>query len=334
MQTASNHAILVIGPAWVGDMMMAQSLFKILKQRHPVPDIDVVAPTWSAGLLKRMPEIRDIYTHDIEHGKLALQNRHQMGHYLRKNNYQQAIILPNAWKAALIPFWANVPIRTGFTGELRYGLLNDVRKKDKKQLTKTVEQFVALGLPSNELPTTIPPPTLQPCSPVDILQKLHLSLEQPILALCPGAEYGESKRWPSDYFATVARHMIGKKWQIWLFGSHKDQAIGDIIHEQAGQACTNLCGKTTLAEAVDLLALANAVITNDSGLMHIAAALDKPLLALYGSSSPDMTPPLSSKARILSLNLSCSPCFQRTCRYHHLNCLRELFPERVLSELE
>ncbi len=334
MMSKTQNVILIIGPSWVGDMMMAQSLFKTLKQRQPTPEIDVLAPVWSAGLLQRMPEVRHIHTHDIGHGKLVLQVRHQMGYQLRECGYQQAIVLPNAWKAALIPFWANISIRTGFTGELRYGLLNDLRKKNKKLLAKTVEQFVALGLPPNQVPVDIPPPTLQPQSPTKILQKLQLNSDLPILALCPGAEYGESKRWPPEYFATVAHRYIQTGWQVWLFGSSKDQAVGETIQRQTGQFCNNLCGKTTLSEVVDLLALTKVVITNDSGLMHIAAALDKPMIAIYGSSNPAMTPPLSPKAHILSLNLACSPCFQRSCRYQHFNCLRELTPKKVLYALE
>jgi len=143
-------AVLVIAPAWIGDALMAQSLFKVLKRQQAHLNIDVLAPAWSAGLLKRMPEVRHIFTHTIEHGQLAWQERYRLGKNLRRYRYQQAIVLPNSWKSALIPFWARIPQRTGYIGEMRYGLLNDRRPLDTIALRRTVEQFVALGLPKND----------------------------------------------------------------------------------------------------------------------------------------------------------------------------------------
>jgi len=166
------------------------------------------------------------------------------------------------------------------------------------------------------------------------LTKLGLTLTQPVIALCPGAEYGPAKRWPAAHFASLAQALQQRGYQVWLIGSNKDREIGASIEQLSHQACRNLCGQTSLDEAVDLLGVATAVVTNDSGLMHVAAALDKPLVAIYGSSSPGFTPPLSDKARIVSLNLSCSPCFKRECPLGHLNCLTQLSPERLLTELE
>lgn len=326
-----TSSILIIAPSWVGDMVMAQSLFKQLKQQHSNVTIDVFAPMWTAGLLQRMPEIRQTITHHLTHGRFALSTHYQLAKQLRTYHYQQAIVLPNSWKSALIPFLAKIPLRTGFIGEIRYGLLNDIRKKDKKLLQKTVQQFVALGLPKNSELSHIPQPTLQPKIPNVTLQRLQLNItDQPILALCPGAEYGIAKQWPSTFFAQVAQQKLDEGWQVWLFGSLKDNTVALEIQYLTQQRCINLCGKTQLAEAVDLLALATVVISNDSGLMHVAAALDKPLIAIYGSSDPHMTPPLSNKARILYKNLPCSPCFQRTCRFGHLHCLDEIKPEEVL----
>lgn len=335
---SQSPALLIVGPAWVGDMVMAQSLFKSLKIQYPKRAIDVLAPTWSEGLLRRMPEIRHSILHTIEHGQWAWQERYQLGKSLRQKHYQQAIVLPNSWKSALIPFWAKIPHRTGYVGEMRYGLLNDIRPLDKILLSQTVEQFVALGLPKHELRVgkKILFPRLSPGRVEYALQHLNLAMPtQPILALCPGAEFGPAKCWPLEYYATVAQHKIAEGWQVWLFGSHKDNPIGIKIEQRvADNNCLNLCGKTTLPQAIDLLSLASAIVSNDSGLMHVAAALGKPLIALYGSSSPDKTPPLGGKNKILYLGLKCSPCFQRACPVKHLKCLREIKPTQVLKQID
>ncbi|HEC85735.1 MAG: lipopolysaccharide heptosyltransferase II [Candidatus Parabeggiatoa sp. nov. 2] len=336
-------SILIVGPSWVGDMVMAQSLFKVLKREQPKVTIDVLAPTWSEGLLQRMPEVRYIFPHTIEHGQLAWQERRRISQELRSQGYQQAIILPNSWKSALIPFWAKIPRRTGYRGEMRYGLLNDIRKLNKLILRKTVEQFVALGIPPNSpfsgpggnLGQQVPNPRLSPGQVEKVLQRLGLEYpRQPTLAICPGAEYGPAKQWqPADY-VTCAKRKLSEGWKVWIFGSPKDASLGARIQALAGEGCINLCGQTTLPEAVDLLSLMQFVITNDSGLMHVAAALDKPMIAIYGSSNPGMTPPLSNNAHILYLGLKCSPCYQRTCPKKHLKCLRDIKPEQVLDMLK
>ncbi len=327
-------AILVVGPSWVGDMVMAQSLFKVLKREQPDVSIDVLAPTWSDGLLQRMPEVRNSIPHNIKHGQFGWQERKSIGESLRSQHYQQAIVLTNSWKSALIPFWANIPQRTGYRGEMRYGLLNDIRQLKQR---KTVEQYVALGLPKSEIAQHTPHPRLSPKRATQVLESLNLAFpKQPILALCPGAEFGSAKCWPLEYYASVAKQKKEEGWEIWIFGSEKDKPIGEEIQAIAGKKYNylNLCGKTTIPEAVDLLALSSAAISNDSGLMHVVAALDKPLIALYGSSNPSKTPPLSGHARILSLGLKCSPCYQRTCPKKHLKCLRDIKPKWVLETLK
>lgn len=338
MITIKNFApaILIVSPSWVGDMVMAQSLFRVLKTQQPSVHIDLIAPAWSQSLLERMPEVRHIFPLAPQHGQLALYSRYRIGKSLKPYHYQQAIVLPNSWKSALIPFWAKIPQRTGFIGEFRYGLLNDWRKHDKHQLKRTVDQFVALGLPATTTTVSehIAFPQLSTQGTKASLTRFQLLLDQPMLALCPGAEYGEAKRWPAEYFATVARQMIEKGWQISLLGSHKDKPITATIAASVNHsACHDLAGQTTLAQVIDIISLSEAVITNDSGLMHVAAALNKPLIAIYGSSDPQMTPPLTEQACILSLHLNCSPCFQRTCRYGHLDCLKNIKPETVLATL-
>ncbi|MDH3639402.1 MAG: lipopolysaccharide heptosyltransferase II [Gammaproteobacteria bacterium] len=333
--TALEEQILIVGPAWVGDMVMAQSLFKALKSTNPGAHIDVLAPGWSAPLLARMPEVRAAVTAPFVHGQLQLKQRWRLARELRPRGYQRTIILPNSYKSALIPWFAGIPRRTGYVGEQRWGLVNDIRRLNTHVLTMTVQRFVALASARDDpTPTraTIAPPALRTDS--ESAQRacatLGLRVDRPVLTLCPGAEYGPAKRWPAHHFAEIARAKRRAGWQVWMLGSARDSADCEAVRAIAGAECHNLSGRTTLEQAIDLLSLAALVVSNDSGLMHIAAALDRPLVALYGSSDPEFTPPLSAHARIIWLGLECSPCFQRNCPLEHLNCLNQLAPEQVL----
>lgn len=331
----SNAAkILVVGPSWVGDMVMAQSLFITLKQAAPACRIDVLAPAWTFSLLERMPEVASAIAMPLTHGQFGLMDRIKLGRQLRSAGYNQAILLPNSWKSALTPFFADIPVRTGYVGECRWGLLNDARKLDKKRLTMTVQRFVTLGLPKTApLPPDYPVPriVIEADRQQQVIEKFNLVPSEKILALCPGAEYGPAKRWPAGYYAEVARQKIAQGWQVWLFGSDKDKEAAESINQETGRQCIDFSGRTSLAEAVDLLSLANTVVTNDSGLMHVAAALDRKTVAVYGSSDPGFTPPLNQQARVLSLNLDCAPCFKRDCPQGHTRCLTEIRPGQVLD---
>ncbi len=329
-----QDCVLVVCPAWVGDLVMAQSLFRVLKERAANTSIDTIAPPWTAPLLARMPEVRDTFVLPIGHGTFGLSTRWRMGQVLRKRHYQQAIVLPRSFKAALVPYFARATRRTGYLGELRWGLLNDTRAVSAK---RTVDRFVALGLEPNETPPSpLPLPRLAEDKDNLAVVLAKLGMEHPtgpVLALCPGAEYGPAKRWPTAYFAEVASQAIAHNWQVWLFGSARDTTTTAEIQQHLRGAAIDLAGRTTLPDVVDLLALATAVVSNDSGLMHIAAALNRPLIALFGSSDPTNTPPLSPQANILRLSLPCSPCMQRTCPENHLACLQQLTPDQVLARL-
>lgn len=329
-------SILIVGPSWVGDMVMAQSLFKELVQQQPDTSIDVLAPAWSKALLARMPEVSGTIEMPLGHGQLQLAERYRLGKSLRAKGYSQVIVLPNSFKSALVPYWAKIPKRTGYTGEMRWGLLNDARKLDKQKLTMTVQRFVALAstAESKDLPAIQPPElSIDPGAVNDALGRLGLAKpDRPVLAICPGAEYGPAKCWPQEYYAEVATDCIRHGWQVWIFGSDKDIPVADRISEIVNNdSCTSLAGKTTLEDAIDLMSLADVVVSNDSGLMHVAAALDRKLIAVYGSSDPGFTPPLNQQASILSLGLDCSPCFRRECPLGHMNCLRDMKPERVIK---
>jgi len=332
--------ILIIGPSWVGDMVMAQTLFICLKHQHPSCNIDVLAPEWSRPILERMPEVRQALSFPVGHGVLDLATRRRVAQGLR-GQYRQAILLPNSLKSALVPFLAGIPKRTGWKGEMRYGLLNDLRKLDKARYPLMIERFMALAFePDAALPQPYPHPQLriETHSRDQALARFGLSLDRPVLALCPGAEFGESKRWPAAHFAEVAERKIREGWQVWLFGSKNDHPVGQDIVQRLipglREEVVNLAGETSLAEAIDLLSCADAVVSNDSGLMHVSAALGRPLVAVYGSTSPAFTPPLSDRVETVRLGLECSPCFDRTCRFGHNNCMRELLPEQVVEALE
>ena len=330
--------ILILGPAWVGDMVLAQSLFKTLKINNPDCTIDVAAPAWTLPLLERMPEVSNKIALPFKHGELAFWQRIKFGKSLKNAGYTQSIILTNSFKSALLPWAAGIPRRTGFLGEMRYGLINDIRELDKTKLKKTVERFVTLGLKKGQnLPENIPNPQLSTSPEAAWILACSLGVldnKSKILGLCPGAEYGEAKRWPAEYYAEVANEVINKGWQVLLFGSDKDLPVTNLINQLTQNKCVDLGGKTKLGEAIDLMALCNTIVSNDSGLMHIAAALDKKLIAIFGSSDPYHTPPMQPNAVIEYLGLECSPCFKRTCPLGHLNCLRLISANKIILNLQ
>lgn len=327
--------ILVIGPSWVGDMVMAQSLFMVLKQAGECA-IDVLAPGWSLPILERMPEVRKGLVMPLGHGQFGLGARWRLGRQLAAEGYDQAILLPNSLKSALVPFFAGIRQRTGFRGEMRYGLVNDLRLLDETALPMTVQRFVALGQPDGQpLPTPFPWPRLiaDTDNQATLRTRLGLAEDRPAIAFMPGAEYGPAKQWPLPHYATLADELAERGYQVWILGAQKDYAVAADIAGKRPHV-HNLAGRTQLGDAVDLLALADAAVTNDSGLMHVAAALDLPLVAIYGSSSPEHTPPLSKRVAITSLRLECAPCFKRVCPLGHTRCLQDIAPAQVLAALD
>lgn len=338
--------ILVIGPSWVGDMMMSQSLYRTLKAMHPEAVIDVMAPAWCRPLLSRMPEVNEALSMPLGHGALALGERRRLGKALRPQGYDRAYVLPNSFKSALVPFFAAIPRRTGWRGEMRYGLLNDVRVLDKAAFPLMVERYVALAYDNAQIARAadLPQPLLWPKLQVSEAEKMAtasefgLVAERPLVGFCPGAEFGPAKRWPHYHYAALAQKLIDEGSQIVLFGSAKDKETGEQIlqslqpHSRA--YCRNLAGETQLEQAVILLAHCRAVISNDSGLMHIAAALDRPLVALYGPSSPDFTPPLSAKARVIRLITGYHKVRKGDAEEGYHQSLIDITPERVIAELD
>ncbi len=325
----TSPATLIVGPSWVGDMVMAQALFILLKRRAPDTAIDVLAPAWSLPIVARMPEVRRGIAAETGHGELGLGKRRRIAYKLRDEAYEHAIVLPRSLKSALIPWLARIPRRTGFRGESRYGLINDMRPFDKAALDQTVKRFVALGLDPDEASQEIPFPALavDAQNQAAVIASLGVATDRPVVALMPGAEYGPAKCWPLEYFAELAALLASDGFDVWVLGSDKDAAAGEQI--AAASAARNLCGRTSLADVIDLLGYAEQAVSNDSGLMHIAAAVGSHVHGIYGSSSPGFTPPLTSARDIHWLDLDCSPCFERTCPLGHLRCLRDLGVQRL-----
>lgn len=338
----TSKRYLIIAPAWVGDMIMAQSLFRYLKQLEPDCKIDVVAPKTSAPLAQFMPEINQCHTADFKHGQFSLLKRFNYGKRLKHYGYTHSITLPNSWKSAIIPYGCKIKHRIGWKGEFRYGLINDIRRLDKTRYPLMIERFCALALAKNQpLPAKLPYPAFAPPETLvkQTLAKYSPELNQPIIALCPGAEYGPAKKWPSAYYAQAANDLINRGYTIWLFGSPADKETTNAIIGEIDQSNQNnikdFAGQTSLPEAIALLNNVAGVISNDSGLMHIACALNKKTLVIYGSSSDQFTPPLNEHARSIYLEgLSCRPCFERTCPLKHMNCLNQLKPQHILSAFD
>lgn len=337
--------ILVIGPSWVGDMMMSQSLYRTLKAEYPSAEIDVMAPAWCRPLLARMPEVNQALAMPLGHGALGLGERRRLGRALRANRYDRAYVLPNSFKSALVPFFADIPQRTGWRGEMRYGLLNDVRVLDKAAFPLMVQRYVALAYDKGRVQRAddLPQPLLWPQLQVsdeeiaETTSAFNLTDSRPIVGFCPGAEFGPAKRWPHYHYAALAQRLIESGYQIALFGSAKDHEAGEQIRaalqEDARDFCLNLAGKTQLEQAVILIAACRAVVSNDSGLMHVAAALNKPLIALYGPSSPDFTPPLSDKARVIRLISGYHKVRKGDAEQGYHQSLIDIQPQQVLDAL-
>lgn len=314
--------ILVVAPNWIGDALMCQPLLARLRGKQPLARIDVVAPAWVAPVFRRMPEVAGVIETSFEHGRLRLRERWRLARTLKALGYDQAFVLPNAWKSALLPFLAGIPVRNGYLGESRYGLLNRRHLKAPGREPMALHYARLSEPPGAQIAQPLPQPRLEIDAGAAGATRRKFGIEGGYAVLCPGAEYGPAKRWP--YFAELAPRL---GLPVVTLGSTKERELC------AAAGGRNLAGETTLDEAIELLAGAAFVVSNDSGLMHIAAALGRPQVALFGSSSPKHTPPLSAASRVLWLGIDCSPCYARECPLGHFRCMRELGVDQVLALL-
>jgi heptosyltransferase-2 len=314
-------------------MVMAQVLFKVLKSREPDRSLDVLAPEWSLPIVARMAEVRAGIASETAHGEIGFGTRRRIAAGIR-GHYDRAIVLPRSFKSALIPWLANVPKRTGFRGESRFLLINDVRPFEATLLDQTVKRFVALGIePGEALPAEMPEPSLRVSDEnrARVLEKLEVSTGKPVIAMMPGAEYGPAKCWPLDYFRVLAVRLADAGYSVWVLGSREEIAAGEFIAD--GSSAINLCGRTALEDVIDVLSVCEQAVSNDSGLMHIAAAVGIHVHGIYGSTSPKFTPPLTKRRDIHEIDLDCRPCFERECPLGHLRCLRDLSPDRIFDKI-
>jgi len=326
--------VLVVAPSWVGDAILSEPLVARIRQQPGNPIVDVLAPAWCAPVYARMRGVGRIVESTIGHGRLAWPQRRALARSLAEVGYAQAIVLPNSWKSGLIPWLARIPRRTGYVGEMRWGLLNDARALDRKGVPRLVDRFVALSVPPGEAAPAAASPVLIPDrdNRGAAVRALELNTDRRVAILCPGAEFGPAKRWPPSHFAELAQRLMAEGLSVWLIGSSKDKAATEAVRIAAGESgrhIHDLAGRTNLGTAIDLISLASVAVSNDSGLMHAAAAVGVPLVALFGSSSPAYTPPMSPAALIAKIEIECSPCFKRECPLGHFKCMRDLHPSAV-----
>jgi len=337
--------VLIVAPSWLGDLVIAQSLFKKLHNSNH--EIHVAAPLWNKEILDFMPEVSKKILMPFEHGEVSLVKRYKFAKALQKENYGTSIILPNSLKSALLPYFAKIPNRIGYQKEGRGIFLTDKRILNKDFLPFMVQRFNYLAVNKNEnnftdsikVTSELYPKLDTSSIQYDLLQsKFNVDLlNSKSIAIAPGAAFGPAKRWPEKYYAEVAKEYLDKGYNLFIFGAKQDSETALKVIEYIGNSNNiyNLTGRLNLTETVGILSKANYLITNDSGLMHVAAALDKKAIAIYGSTSHKFTPPLSDKCKVLfDDNISCRPCFKRTCQYDHYKCLYNITPDMVLTELE
>ena len=329
-----DDRVLIVAPSWVGDAILSEPLVARLRERGVTQPIDVIAPPWCGPVYARIEGIGRILDNPAAHGEIALARRRALGRSLRETRYARAYVLPNTWKSALVPFFAHIPQRIGYVGEARYGLLTQARKLDRRAVPRLVERYAALADARDAKVRAASAPRLVPdaANRAAAVRALGLATKQRVAILCPGAEFGPAKRWPAEHFVTLAKRLATDGFAIWILGSPNDRAQAVAVIEARGSTpIVDLTGRTDLGTAIDLLSIASVVVSNDSGLMHAAAAVGAPLVALYGSSSPLYTPPLSATARIAKIDIACSPCFKRECPLGHFRCMRDLSPELVYN---
>ncbi|MES1946580.1 ADP-heptose--LPS heptosyltransferase II [Salinisphaera sp. C84B14] len=321
------HRVLVVGPSWIGDMVMAQSLFMLLRERMPNAVIDVLAPSITASLLARMPEVDNAVRMEIGHREIALGKRRQTARALAERGYDQAIVLQRSIKAALVPWLAGIPQRTGYLGEMRYGLINDVRSLDKDRYPRKVEHYALLGLArEGEALAELKHPELRidTARRAELVDALGLETNRAAIGFAPGAAYGGAKQWPATHFARLAAELDQRGIACWIFGSAADRQLAADLTAAAPKHGVNLCERTSLVDIADIASLTDAFVGNDTGVMHLAAAAAPRVLAIYGSTHPDYAPPLSNAEARFWLELACAPCRKRQCPLGHNACMRDI----------
>jgi heptosyltransferase-2 len=327
--------ILIVPYLWIGDFVRCHSVVKVLRQRFPDRPVDMLSSTLCAPLTDYMPGLRKALVVDLPRSRLALRQQRELAARLKREGYGTALIMPRTWKAALAPFFAGIPERTGFVGEARYFLLSDPRSGEKK-LPRMVDRCGALALPNGaDIPGDWPLPELKVAREEIEAWRSKRGLDtdnRPVVALAPGA-VGPSKRWPKDSYAAVARKLLADGFAVWILGGPSEK---DLAAQIAGETKARDLTGTDLRDAILALAGAAAAISNDSGLLHVAAALGTPSIGIFGPTSPWHWAPLHPLAATIETPnaLPCRPCHKPVCRLGHHHCMTEIAPERILAAVQ
>src|SRR5215469_4149912 len=326
--------ILLVPYMWIGDFVRCHTVVKLLKERFPARPIDVLTTAMVAPLLDYMPGVRKGIVVDLPRQRLALGEHRSLAQRLRREGYGQALVMPRTWKSALALYLAGIPVRTGFVGEGRFGLINDLRWGERR-LPRMVERCAALALAKGEaLPNRWPLPELAvpPAEVAAWRSRSGLPRDQRIeIVLAPGA-VGPSTRWPSGSYADLARRLVGEGHRVWVVGGPSERALAAEIAQAAPDEILDLTGPD-LRNAILALAAADVAVSNDSGLLHVAAALGAPTIGIFGPTSPWHWAPLNKLAAVIETTaaVDCRPCHKPTCRYGHHRCMREIPPEQVVA---
>jgi len=334
LQDPSGSPILVVPYMWIGDFVRCHSVIKLLTQRFSNSPIDILATAMVSPLVDYMPGVRKGIVVDLPRSRLALREQHELANRLRQQGYGRALVMPRTWKSALAPYLAGIPRRTGFVGEVRFGLINDLRWGERK-LPRMIDRCAALALPAGEpLPPGWPPPELvvPPAEVAAWRRRLGFEAGGGIdIALAPGA-VGPAKRWPASFYGGLARQLASEGHRVWILGGPAEQTLAAEIAGAEHASIRNLTGPD-LRTAILALAAAHLAVSNDSGLLHVAAALGTPAIGIFGPTSPALWAPLNPLAAIMETpgELACRPCHKPVCRLRHHRCMRDITVEQVLA---
>jgi heptosyltransferase-2 len=326
--------ILIVPYMWIGDFVRCHTVVKLLKQQFPARPVDMLTTSMVAPLLDYMPGVRQGIVVDLPRTRLALAQQHALSRQLQAEEYGQALVMPRTWKSALAPWLAGIPRRTGFAGEARFGLINDLRFGERR-LPRMVDRCASLALPKNaDTPAEWPLPELEvPLSELaNWRRRLGLVPDgRPVVALAPGA-VGPSKRWPSTHYAELAQRLAAEGNWVWIVGGPGEKELAMEIARVGGNDIRDLTG-ADLRNAILALAAADAAVSNDSGLLHVAAALGTPAVGIFGPTSPWHWAPLNPIAAVIEATGGppCRPCHKPVCRLGHHLCMREISAERVAT---
>jgi len=328
----NGSPILVVPYMWIGDFVRCHSVIKLLNARFPDRPVDVLSTTLCAPLTDYMPGLRQAIVVDLPRSRIALKDQRALARRLKRENYGSTLIMPRTWKSALAPFFARIPERIGFVGEMRFALLNDVRYGERR-LPRMVDRCAALALPpAAELPPEWPLPELKiaPAEIESFRRECGLAFDKrPVVALAPGA-VGPSKRWPASAYAALTRRLIAEGFAVWVVGGPEEKSLAaEIIGDTTARDLTG----HDLRNAILALAAAAVAVSNDSGLLHVAAAAGTPAIGIFGPTSPWHWAPLNPLAATIETEtkVDCRPCHKPVCKLAHHRCMRDIPPEQLLA---